>query len=135
MRALERTDPQYWREKHGLTPSAPSQLVAVPSGPSGLSGSQKAEELARVLQALADWFRRFVYLPDQSGYDLLALWVAHTWAIERLGTTPRLLLDRVPARVWKDHTAKPPREALQVPPENWFGCKCSTPSALSGERP
>jgi hypothetical protein len=96
MKALERTDPQYWRERHGLTASAAPQLVAVPSGPSGPSGSagsEKAEELARVLQALADWFRRFVYLPDQSGYDLLALWVAHTWAIAKLGTTPRLLLD------------------------------------------
>ena len=93
MKALERTDPQYWRERHGLTASAAPQLVAVPSGPSGSAGSEKAEELARVLQALADWFRRFVYLPDQSGYDLLALWVAHTWAIAKLGTTPRLLLD------------------------------------------
>lgn len=96
MRALERTDPQYWRERHGLTASAAPQPVAVPSGPSGSSGSadsKEAEELARVLQALADWFRRFVFLPDQSGYDLLALWVAHTWAIEKLSTTPRLLLD------------------------------------------
>jgi len=96
MKALQRTDPQYWREKHGLTASATPHLVAVPSGSSGLSGStgsEKAEELARVLQALADWFRRFVFLPDQTGYYLLALWVAHTWAIEHLGTTPRLLLD------------------------------------------
>jgi hypothetical protein len=96
MRALERTDPQYWREKHGLTASANPQLVAIPSGPSGSSGSagsEKAEELARVLQALADWFPRFVFLPNAKSYDLLALWVAHTWAIEYLGTTPRLLLD------------------------------------------
>lgn len=96
MTALERTDPQYWRERHNLTATETPQLVAVPSGSSGLSGSagsQEAAELARVLQALADWFRRFVYIPDSKGYDLLALWVAHTWAIEKLGTTPRLLLD------------------------------------------
>lgn len=99
MRALEKTDPNYWREKYPLPASATPQLVMVPSGssgssgPSAPSGSEKAQELARVLQALADWFRRFVYLPDQSGYDLLALWVAHTWAIAKLGTTPRLLLD------------------------------------------
>ncbi len=96
MRTLERTDPQYWREKHGLSASAEPQLVATPSGSSGLSGSsssEKAEELARVLHALAGWFPRFVYLPNPKGYDLLALWVAHTWAIEHLGTTPRLLLD------------------------------------------
>jgi len=46
-----------------------------------------------VLQALADWFRRFVFVPNQTHYYLLALWVAHSWAIEHLGTTPRLLLE------------------------------------------
>ena len=79
MRALERTDPQYWRERHGLTASAAPQLVAVPSGSSGSSGyagSKEAEELARVLQALADWFRRFVYMPNDLHYSLHALWVA-----------------------------------------------------------
>ena len=96
MKALERTDPKYWAEKYQLTASAKPELTAIPSGPSGLSGSagsDKAEELGRVLQALADWFRRFVYLPDPKGYDLLALYVAHTWAIDYLSTTPRLLLD------------------------------------------
>ncbi len=96
MKALERTDPNYWRDKYPEPASAAPQLVAVPSGPSGPSGSagsEKAEELARVLQALADWFRRFVYMPNDLHYSLHALWVAHTWAIEYLGTTPRLLLD------------------------------------------
>jgi hypothetical protein len=48
--------------------------------------------LDRALQALAEWFQRFINLPDPRAYDLLALWAAHTWAIEHLGTTPRLLL-------------------------------------------
>jgi hypothetical protein len=96
VRALEKTNPNYWREKYSLPASATPQPAAVPSGPSdssGSAGSEKAEELARVLQALADWFRRFVYMPNDLHYGLHALWVAHTWVIDKLGTTPRLLLD------------------------------------------
>jgi hypothetical protein len=118
MSALERTDPQYWRERHGLLVSVTPQPVSVPAGSSGSAGLEKTEELARVLQALADWFRRFVYLPDQSGYDLLALWVAHTWAIEWLWTTPRLLLESPVPESGKttllDHMDKLCRDPLKI---------------------
>ena len=87
------------REKYSLgefEPASRPPLVAVPAPPSGSSGStgsEEAGELDRALQALAEWFRRFINLPDPRAYNLLALWAAQTWAIEQLGTTPRLLLD------------------------------------------
>lgn len=90
------------REKYGLAefkPSSRPPLLAVPpittgsTGSSGSTGLEEANELGRALQALAEWFRRFINLPDPRAYDLLALWAAHTHAIEKLGTTPRLLLD------------------------------------------
>ena len=92
---------QELREKYSLgefEPTARPPLVAVPDPPSGSSGStgstglEEALELDRALKRLAEWFRRFINLPDPRAYDLLALWAGHTWAIEKLGTTPRLLL-------------------------------------------
>ena len=99
MSALENKDLAYWREKYPaleVVTEQPGPAKVKPAGlagSSGLAGQEKAQELARVLQALADWFRRFVFVPNQTHYYLLALWVAHSWAIEHLGTTPRLLLE------------------------------------------
>lgn len=87
------------REKYSLgelQPAARPPLVPVPDPPSGSTGStglEEAGELDRALQAARAWFQRFINLPDPRAYDLLALWAGQTWAIEQLGTTPRLLLD------------------------------------------
>ena len=64
---------QELREKYSLgefEPTARPPLVAVPDPPSGSSGStgstglEEALELDRALKALAEWFRRFINLPD-----------------------------------------------------------------------
>ena len=95
-----------------------TQAERTPAGSAGLAGLAEREELARVLQALATWFERFVYLPKENGYHLLALWTAHTWAIDQLATTPRLLLDSPVPESGKttllDHLEKLCRQPMKI---------------------
>lgn len=39
------------------------------------------------------WFRRFVFVTDESDLDIIALWTIHTWLCEETYTSPRLLID------------------------------------------
>ncbi len=48
---------------------------------------------AEVLDALADWYGRFIAVTDPDDLFILALWTAHTYLVEELYTTPRLLVD------------------------------------------
>ena len=48
---------------------------------------------AEVLDALVDWFTRFIGVTDPGDHDLLALWTAHTFLAPELYTTPRLQID------------------------------------------
>lgn len=54
--------------------------------------SLPAESLATTLDRLSDFYRRFIYHPDQSTYDLCALWAAHTHAMHKWRATPRLFV-------------------------------------------
>ena len=57
-----------------------------------LLDSLPAESLATTLSRLSEFYRRFVYHPDESTYDLSALWAAHTHAMYRWRATPRLFI-------------------------------------------
>lgn len=46
-----------------------------------------------VLDAVREWFGRFVCTVDEADLDLLALWAAHTHLVVETYTTPRLILD------------------------------------------
>lgn len=48
---------------------------------------------AELLDAVSDWFRRFVCVVNDADWDLLALWAVHTHLINEVRTTPRLLID------------------------------------------
>ena len=50
---------------------------------------------AAVLDAIADWFSRFIRVTDPDDLNLLTLWVAHTHMADALYTTPRLQLDSI----------------------------------------
>lgn len=50
------------------------------------------ESLATTLNRLTEFYRRFVYHPDESTYDLCALWTAHTHAMSKWRATPRLFI-------------------------------------------
>lgn len=57
-----------------------------------LLDSLPAESLATTLSRLSEFYRRFVYHPDESTYDLSALWAAHTHAMYKWRATPRLFI-------------------------------------------
>ena len=46
-----------------------------------------------LLDAVRDWFARFVCVVHEADLDLLALWTVHTHLVEETYTTPRLQLD------------------------------------------
>lgn len=50
------------------------------------------ESLAETLSRLSDFYKRFVHHPDESTYDLSALWAAHTHAMYKWRSTPRLFI-------------------------------------------
>lgn len=50
-------------------------------------------ELSDSLDAVRSWLSRFVIVPEAGDLDTMTLWVAHTHALERTATTPRLLID------------------------------------------
>lgn len=57
-----------------------------------LLASLPKETLAMTLDRLSNFYRRFVYHPDESTYDLMALWAAHTHSMETWRATPRLFI-------------------------------------------
>ncbi len=48
---------------------------------------------AQVLDAVSDWFSRFIRVTEDDDLRLLALWAAHTHLCRELYTTPRLQID------------------------------------------
>lgn len=50
-------------------------------------------DLNSILNRLRGWLARFVVVTDDRDLDTLALWAAHTWALDLTATTPRLLID------------------------------------------
>lgn len=65
----------------------------VPPVPPVSPVSEEAPALAEVLDELVLWYSSFIFLPNLSDYEILALWTSHTWLIDLQTTTPRLLLD------------------------------------------
>lgn len=57
-----------------------------------LIASLPPESLADTLNRLAEFNRRFLYHPDESTYDLTALWSAHTHSMQTWRATPRLYI-------------------------------------------
>jgi len=51
-----------------------------------------AESLATTLNRLVEFNKRFLYHPDESTYDLTALWSAHTHSMQTWRATPRLFI-------------------------------------------
>ena len=47
---------------------------------------------AALLDDVKAWFQRFICVVDDGDYDILTLWVAHTYLARELYTTPRLLI-------------------------------------------
>lgn len=57
-----------------------------------LLASLPTETLATTLDRLSTFYRRFIYHPDESTYDLMTLWAAHTHAMHLWRATPRLYI-------------------------------------------
>lgn len=57
-----------------------------------LLASLPKESLATTLSRLSHFYKRFVYHPDESTYDLMALWAAHTHSMHLWRATPRLFI-------------------------------------------
>jgi hypothetical protein len=62
--------------------SQPPELIPVPDG-------------AELLDAVREWFGRFIAVTDLSDLNILALWTVHTHLVDELYTTPRLQIDSV----------------------------------------
>jgi hypothetical protein len=73
-----------------MTATAPPREVG--EDEDDLFHSLPAETLATTLDRLSTFYRRFVYHPDESTYDLMALWAAHTHAMTLWRATPRLFI-------------------------------------------
>lgn len=71
-------DWDFWG-KETTAPTAPTASTALPEG-------------VAVLAAVEDWFSRYVLTRSEHGPLVLALWAAHTHALEWLYSTPRLIL-------------------------------------------
>jgi hypothetical protein len=50
---------------------------------------------AALLDALVTWWSRFIAVTDVDDLPLLALWTLHTYLVDQLYTTPRLLIDSI----------------------------------------
>jgi hypothetical protein len=50
---------------------------------------------AALLDDLVGWFARFIAVTDVDDLSLLALWTAHTFLVNELYTSPRLLIDSI----------------------------------------
>jgi hypothetical protein len=69
-----------------------------PSDDVELVGENPVGDLAETLDATVTHLRRFVYLPRPSQYDAIALWCAHTHAIDACEFSPILNLT---SAVWR----------------------------------
>jgi 5S rRNA maturation endonuclease (ribonuclease M5) len=65
--------------------------VANVSGDNPLSKADQAD-FAELLDTIEAWFRRYIYLVNERDYLTVTLWAVHTWFIEQVRTTPRLLI-------------------------------------------
>ncbi len=79
-------------------PRPSSSVAAVPTGvlqkagppPAPASVLPGAGPDCPALDSVRDFLSRFVVLPDELDYAVLALWVAHTYVIDAFDVTPRL---------------------------------------------
>lgn len=81
----------------GLNPLEHSEPAGY-AGYAGYSGSEnltkaQQDEFAELLDAVRNWYRRFIYVVNERDYNTLTLWTVHTWLVEQSRTTPRLLID------------------------------------------
>ncbi|MEH3068854.1 MAG: DUF3631 domain-containing protein [Aeromicrobium erythreum] len=65
-----------------------------------------AEPLATTLDRIVDFNRRFVHHKHDSTHDLVALWVAHSYAMPTWDSTPRLYITAPQEGVGKSNQAK-----------------------------
>jgi len=93
------TDPAYFRLKYDLPKSEATVTPLVtreetPTSPPApvMPVTPVTPDLGETLWEVSNWLKRFLYIGNPEGYDLLSLWIAHTWLIEDLYSTPRLLL-------------------------------------------
>jgi Protein of unknown function (DUF3631) len=85
-----------WHEQHAETPlAAPTEIA--PAQPLGWLGQPPPGAIMRaghqVLDAVATFLSRFSVFPSEHCAPTLALWYAHTHAVEQFYVTPRLVLD------------------------------------------
>jgi hypothetical protein len=85
-----------WHDQHAGTPlAAPTETT--PARPLGWLGQPPPETVVRagheVLDAVAAFVARFSVFPSEHCAPTLALWYAHTHAVEQFYVTPRLVLD------------------------------------------
>jgi hypothetical protein len=66
----------------------------VPDDPGPPEPDQPAEG-SELLDDLVAWFGRFIAVTNADDLPLLALWTAHTYLVNQLYTTPRLLIDSI----------------------------------------
>jgi Protein of unknown function (DUF3631) len=89
-----------WHEQHAETPpTAPDESLAetTPARPLGWLGQPPHGAIVRagheVLDDVAAFVARFSLFPSEHCAPTLALWCAHTHAVEQFYVTPRLVLD------------------------------------------
>lgn len=67
-----------------------AEIVHLPSLPTASTAS--TVHLAEVVEEVREWISRFIVVLHERDVDLLTLWAAHTHAIGKIYTTPRLAL-------------------------------------------
>lgn len=59
----------------------------------GKAGTRGNKELSDLLDELVSFLKHYVYFKDESVYDLLALWIIHTYGMEKWRRTGRLFIN------------------------------------------
>jgi Protein of unknown function (DUF3631) len=91
-----RSDPEEILKALGLKwadISRPLEEVTVLEEPGSAGSPGSVGLLESPLEAVRDWFARFICAVDDADLDLLTLWAAHTHLCLETHTTPRLVLD------------------------------------------
>lgn len=78
------------RDPFADDPRAGSAGLATMAGYSGSAYGEPAP-----LDQVRHWLARFIRTTTDADLDLITVWAVHTWLVEELYTTPRLLIDSV----------------------------------------